>query len=119
MLKTRVIQAIAFGILFGLGAAQGPANAQVNPPQITIPTSGVAYGDSVTVSGRNFSPGSLVFLRLTGPLADSWTKSVNVGSDGSISYPIRFNEEGVYLLEVVARDGLPLALLKLSSARRQ
>lgn len=117
MPKSRLVTALTAGIIFGLATAQ--ASAQVAPPHITIPTSGVAAGDVVTISGANFSPGSTVILRVTGPVSDSWSQSYGIGGDGTLSYPIRFSEEGMYRLEVLGNDGDPLTLLLVSAARHQ
>jgi hypothetical protein len=119
MVKSRLVHAVIVGAMLGLGGTQVPVRAQANPPYITIPNSGVASGDTVTVSGANFSPGSVVILRLTGPAAEVWSQSFGIDTDGSLSYPVRFNEEGMYKLEVLASDGNPLTMIMVSSARLQ
>lgn len=119
MEKFHLMKALVFTVVVGLGVAQAPTYAQVNPPYITIPVSGVASGEVVTVSGANFVPGAVVMLKLTGPVSDSWSQTVGIGGDGSISYPIRFHEEGMYRVEVLDNDGSQLTQLMVSSARHQ
>lgn len=117
MPKFGVLTALTASLILGLATPQ--ASAQDAPPHINIPTSGVATGDVVTISGANFSPGSTVILKVTGPVSDSWSQSYGIGGDGKLSYPVRFSEEGMYKLEVLGNDGGPLTLLLVSAARHQ
>lgn len=119
MLNFRLARAIAVSVAIGFAAVQGPVAAQSNPPYVTLPVSGVSAGDTTTVSGANFQPGAVVTLKLSGPAADSWSQTLGVGSDGSISYPIRFNEEGAYVIEVLSSAGAQLAMIRVSSARHR
>src|SRR5688572_22587843 len=92
--------AVALGVGAWIAGASLISSGQMNPPWVTIPNSAAAMGEVTTVTGGNFTPGSVVTLKLTPPGASGWSRTVGVGPDGKISYPIHFGEEGLYKLEV-------------------
>ena len=112
----RRVLAVSLAACFLTGAIG--VHAQTNPPWITIPSSAVAMGEVTTVTGGNFAPGSVVTLKVTAPGSGGWSQTLGVGADGAISYPVQFGEEGLYKLEVLAREGGRLTMLMVSSARR-
>lgn len=109
---------VALSVALG-GWHLGAVAQVVDPPNLTLPVSAVATGDVVPVAGSGFAGGTIIALRLTGPVRDSWSAAVSVGSDGKISYPIRFLEEGMYRLEALNERGERLTMLMISAARHQ